>query len=95
MIKQMIVAEDSVPLFSKLSVVCYILWPRGELDSQEVAIKVFGDGEEAAWRNEWTIYVLLRIQHSNILFFRGARENFSSPMTERYLVTQYHSNVSH
>ncbi|XP_065199119.1 activin receptor type-2A-like isoform X2 [Sycon ciliatum] len=68
---------------------------KGELDGEEVAIKVFGESDIVAWQNEWRIYNTLRVQHQNILYFRGAKEVMNGPVVmERYLVTEYHSNGS-
>lgn len=63
---------------------------RGQLKSEDVAVKIFPNSDKNSWSSEYEIYKLSRMNHPNILHFIGVEKHVEYPNTCFWLITEYH-----
>ncbi|XP_052861240.1 activin receptor type-2A [Anopheles cruzii] len=70
-----------------------VVW-RAQLNTQEVAVKIFPMQERQSWLTEQEIFKLPRMNHPNILEFIGCEKRSDVASTDFWLITAYCENGS-
>uniref|UniRef100_UPI00358F917B activin receptor type-1-like isoform X2 n=1 Tax=Myxine glutinosa TaxID=7769 RepID=UPI00358F917B len=67
---------------------------RGNLQGENVAVKIFSSRDEHSWVRETEIYNTVSLRHENILGFIASDMTSRNSSTQLWLVTHYHSSGS-
>ncbi|KAJ8938587.1 hypothetical protein NQ318_020849 [Aromia moschata] len=62
----------------------------GQVEGENVAVKIFSSREERSWFREAEIYQTVMLRHDNILGFIAADNKDNGTWTQLWLITDYH-----